>query len=132
MREIKFRLWSENLKVMFSNTDLCLIENSNRNSMTGLNLLGVESSSSLNCKIIWGKRELMQYTGLKDKNGKEIYEGDVWERRGYKSQIVFEWSAWQIRTIKSSDSIQYPSFQSNAVTGEVIGNIYENPELLNK
>jgi uncharacterized phage protein (TIGR01671 family) len=73
---------------------------------------------------------IMQFTGLKDKNGKEIYEGDIWKRDDYLGEIVFEFSHWNIKTVKSSGSYQYPAFYSNAITGEVIGNIYENPDLI--
>lgn len=69
--------------------------------------------------------ELMQFTGLLDKNGKEIYEGDIIELDGYKYEILFidgEYCG------KSMLSEQLQMFE--IVNGEVIGNIYENPDLI--
>lgn len=80
---------------------------------------------------------IMQFTGLKDKNGKEIYEGDIikdeheavynWEPHIFIGAV--EWSASEMTykaTNKSGDYI----YLSEAEVCEVIGNIHENPELL--
>lgn len=65
----------------------------------------------------------MQYTGLKDKNGKEIYEGDI-INLGEKNIGQVEWVESRFVMVLS-----YATFQLSS-EGEVIGNIYENPELL--
>jgi len=72
----------------------------------------------------------MQYTGLKDKNGKEIYEGDIIKvRRFMESDYV--------TTVEYRDGMYWHLFETEdyeivsvAYRCEVIGNKYENPELL--
>ena len=75
---------------------------------------------------------LMQYTGLKDKNGKGIYEGDVITNGLVAEQVIFSKQAFRLKTTepeKFSDEILYfvPT-----TSFEIIGNIYENSDLLNK
>lgn len=89
--------------------------------------------------------ELMQYTGLKDKNGKEIYEGDIVEFIGTNNIVKFGTYedaehcghyGWYVEDIQKKkegydiDSCKYT--MGNLDTYEIIGNIYENPELLDK
>ncbi len=79
---------------------------------------------------------LMQYTGLKDKNGKEIYEGDIVIKFGiddakyevkYGEQLVgHDWLGVGFYTFNKSE--QCNIFGGNYI--KVIGNIYENPDLL--
>ena len=67
-----------------------------------------------------------QYTGLKDKTGKEIYEGDIYKNpNGRQGEVIYELEqgGWTC--------LGKPFLNVNGIMkGEVIGNIYENPELL--
>jgi len=116
MREIKFRAWDENKKkwlqkykdiwLCVDDGRTCTLENSG-NWDSGDYLKGVS--------VI-----LMQYTGLKDKNGKEIYEGDI--------VIVHPENKYGRRVIEID---LYEGFNhGDGGNFEIIGNIYENPELI--
>lgn len=114
MREIKFRAWMGEEHKMWP-------------VMAGMGQVATEFGS------IDEPIEVMQYTGLKDKNGKEIYEGDVLNAKvdsGHgssfydKGQVVFHPEAAQFILTKGGMVTNI----GNDV--EIIGNIYENPELL--
>lgn len=77
---------------------------------------------------------LMQYTGLKDKNGNEIYEGDIvmvinylngkpWEGHIHPCEVHFTGGKFELK-----DHWMHESLSSSEI--EIIGNIYENPGLL--
>ena len=80
--------------------------------------------------------ELMQYTGLKDKNGVEIYEGDIVKAVSFARWIGFikylpEKSAfvlWDYEKLPYRDDFVYLSQFEDGF--EILGNIYENPELM--
>jgi uncharacterized phage protein (TIGR01671 family) len=79
-------------------------------------------------------KNLMQYTGLKDKNGKEIYEGDVLKINLYDDEWITKvrnYLGTLIIDIEGCDwNTTALSFLDDEAETEVIGNIYENPELL--
>ena len=69
---------------------------------------------------------ILQYTGLKDKNGKEIYEGDILE---YYNAMAPKGSDPKVKRIVMWLGYRYVGIDSYDIA-EVIGNVYENPELM--
>jgi hypothetical protein len=115
-REIKFRAWNEKEKEMLY-FDLFGTDE-------GF-YIGIEGSRMID------KFHIMQCTGLKDKNGKEWYEGDIVRvnQRAPSHETIWDDNqmAWKIRCI-NNDSI----FNINAPLFEIIGNLHEQPELINQ
>jgi len=74
--------------------------------------------------------ELMQYTGLTDKNGKEIYEGDIINLKfgELNANLVVKWDKYMGLKYHNGG---WTSLVHVDTHGEVIGNIFENPELPN-
>jgi uncharacterized phage protein (TIGR01671 family) len=77
--------------------------------------------------------ELMQSTGLFDKNAVEIFEGDLLNFFGQHSPVVFADGAFWIEEVKTSSLAEVGGelLRDIADRCEVIGNIFENPELIN-
>ena len=71
---------------------------------------------------------LMQYTGLEDKNGKSIYEGDICVYAGDRCGVV-TYDRGKYIIISTRSGLKYDIHISDSLT-EVIGNVHENPELL--
>nr|DAV27943.1 MAG TPA: YopX protein [Caudoviricetes sp.] len=123
MREIKFRAW-DRFKQRWSNYKI----NDDTVYFMDKNT-GVWYGS-------YNKRykdfNLMQYTGLKDMRGKEIYEGDVlfesFGERYYK--VVFENGSFRAEFEGDFEEYSFDLIDVVAQGCEVVGNIYENPELI--
>lgn len=113
-REIKFRAWEKTFKEMIP------VHNINFENK----MINSESAWRLFKEI-----ELMQCTGLKDKNGKEVYEGDIFLRDFDTGVVVFKDCSFLIKWDDQEDDYSYLNLYAG--DGEVIGNIYENKELLN-
>ena len=132
MREIKFRVWDKGLKRMHicgeSVHDSMMFEESGRASYYNLQ----NGCGSLD------EYELMQFTGLHDKNGKEIYESDVVEvtREGIleRGVVIFGSGCYFIKVkehfLNSVTLLPLHECSRNDYKLKVIGNIYENSDLL--
>ena len=113
MRDVKFRAWH--------------VENEEIHTMNDLWRLEI---GDLSWRHEEGQIVLMQYTGIKDKNGTEIYEGDIVEQQHY-----LEVGGTREPLFKQQEIVE--SIKKEFFVGEegyadilIIGNIYENPELL--
>ena len=123
MREIKFRAWVKEKKAIF---EVILIDYVTKKVTYLLERVG-HLLSIRDAKF--NDIEFMQYTGLKDKNNKEIYEGDIFHIGSKKILYVVEWIDCGLkgRQIKNISWIGLDYWKDDI---EVIGNIYENPELM--
>ena len=128
-KEIKFRAWDkETGKMHYQINKPRTDENINDELIIQFDCTGY--SARTKNKYI-GSDCLMQYTGLKDKNGKEIFEGDVVfsESNQYYKQDEIVWDCYDMGwEIGKKDSWKLRSPMSSKT--EIIGSIYENPELI--
>ena len=115
MREIRFRAWDTTKKKMHHEISLMFA-----NDLNGV----FEGLNECDCIV-------MQYTGLKDKNGKEIYEGDIVDDSETELIYVIEFICGEFVGINEECGIGR-IMNSLSEDGEVIGNIHDNPELLEK
>lgn len=125
MREIKFRAWDKKNKRMVIVASYEFINFSGETTIQW----GKEEYRESCCKHgdNEDRLELMQYTGLKDKNDVEIYEGDIVKIGKYKPRVVkYE----HFYTDDSYGGVSNMGFYDIGTQDEIIGNIYENPELL--
>jgi uncharacterized phage protein (TIGR01671 family) len=128
-RVIKFRAWDDKTKRFISDIDNTYIrdDGSIKRERDGYGGIWLETIDVI----------IEQFTGLLDKNGKEIYEGDIisipddWEESGFNAgenyQVIFAFGGFRLK----------PKYQKKAKGSyleddkiKVIGNIHENPELL--
>lgn len=121
-RQYKFRAWEKKLKEMITVSTIDF-----RKGM-------------INTDSLWRyfhEVELMQYTGLTDKNGREIYEGDILRllNSDVLCEVVYETPSfcrrWLNPKVSNVRGVEIESMAHNThVAYEVIGNIYEHKQLL--
>lgn len=118
MREIKFRVWDSEKKK--------IVPIQRHSFKTGKSM-----PYGWNVEYIFD--DLMQYTGLKDKNGKEIYEGDILLYNNDIKTVVNYKNGAFVRSYENSNIyLLYDSFITDGCLDnyEIIGNIYEDKHLL--
>lgn len=130
MQEIKYRAWDK-------------LEN-NMKLVKSINYADDGFAGTILVHLVGGKThgyvhgescELLKFTGLKDKNGKEIYEGDILKDGDIITEVVFRDFTWQEKLISSPHnhrSNYFPFDYEIRTVATIIGNIYVNPDLVNK
>lgn len=143
MRELKFRAWDKNSKIMCNVNFIRFSESQYTNVGYRIKNNGkIFDENSLLNENAHGTCVLMQYTGLKDKAGKEIYEGDiidihqtvngcnlfviVWSDIGFGARYLIDQREYEY-DIKELLDVNIGKYEKSI---EVVGNIYENHGLL--
>lgn len=145
MRQIKFRAWDKkDKKYLYSDKqEFICTTHSNGLGVTipfdidekyGPDVDGIDWADA---DLLMGRYELEQFTGLYDKNGKEIYENDILEFEGKTLVVIWveDWCQFTMQRVEdyksnAEDWCHYDLFKSLSDKYEVIGNIHENKELL--
>jgi uncharacterized phage protein (TIGR01671 family) len=143
MRKIKFRAWEKSVRGLDARGMMWQSDETFKDYVIGFDGSVYEKfvdsfagQSFENYRDVSDRFILMQYTGLKDKNGREIYEGDIVRYKLGSDWIVGDvrYDADSARYVKRAEkagsSWDYKDLASYASSTQVIGNIYEDPELL--
>ena len=129
-REIKFRIWSikEN-KFWENDTDFMIFLNGKH-----IYHWNQDSRGDICDELKREEYELNQFTGLKDKNGKDIYEGDIlmdeWKGNKRYNPVKYESNGFEHDDEGIGFGIEHNKERQQTDRYEVVGNVYENPELL--
>jgi uncharacterized phage protein (TIGR01671 family) len=142
MREIKFRAWEKPITKFGFGRMYCPAFSTWNGDIEVWKNNSPQTETELLSPMCGSEPVLMQYIGLKDKNGKEIYEGDIlrlWRNVGgngqlraeyYKPLVVEYCDTWCQFVVEDKEQKQQYGIWQQFQSFEVIGNIYENPELL--
>ena len=121
MKDIKFRVWDNERNAMFNSKSVDIDFFEGKIEIT---------SDTIRYDEVYTDEikdfELMQYVGCKDKNNKEIYEGDIVKTKEHIGQIIYSKGMFFIDV---KGDFYLPIYNASEFM-EVIGNIYENPDLL--
>lgn len=132
-REIKFRVWDGRANEFLIN---------NNDKSIYFDLFDWAVQHDYNLEYGWSDYIFQQYVEAKDKNGKEIYDGDVvkiWHdsytnriRDYHLAVVIWHYNRWTVRTssenpIKRDNALFFPNNEENI---EVVGNISEHPYMV--
>lgn len=109
MKKLKFRAWMNNSSMIYSDSYIDLEYFFNA------------------CK----KGIIQQFTGMHDKNGDEIYDGDILQSPNSIQKVYFENGCFGLKSNIHNKSNPHPLFKMNMTYWKVIGNIYQDKKLIN-
>ena len=123
-REIKFRAWHKDAEKMADVTSFSNMDYKDKNDYKYV----VTTLKVKNDDVCWKYRNiiLMQYTGLKDKNGVEIYEGDILKTTKGMRVVTYDLGCFYVKL--GSSKYRVGGWDTYSI--EVIGNIYEHENLI--
>ena len=119
----KFRVWDKNNKKMLDWKELDLTKELGEDEITIFEPTGQFAQPMY-------FYETMQSTGLKDDFGNELFEGDIFESRFSEIKYVVYWDDKLASFWIKGESKEHPLYALTPFHPRILGNIYENPELL--
>ena len=140
MREIKFRAWHKHWKCMLRVRAMTFNNNETKHPTEVYAVMTIDQDGNLEDNNYPDNIILLQYIGLKDRHGKEICEGDIfnfhsseeWKGTEPDNPCIVFWSSDLSAFMFYVGKLEMSTLLPPSDSIEIIGNIYENPDLLKK